>query len=351
MALQDLSDWRETRSPSQRLCLRRLFSVLLQLAGTAFVLGAAAALALGTLGPVKYNYDAFAHLRLQFSIAAFLGAALIAWGGAWRCAFAASLVGVAGLIGLGPAWSAPVAAAEECVVARLSVATANVHDKNADFDKVVDALLVADADVLATQESVARFWSASRRLRSRYPYRLTHIPKKGRTRSVMLWSKKPLKNQSINSPGAEAPGLAVAEIALAGRRVVVAGLHGGRPVLAPQRSQYEGLEKVFAQAPPRRIIVGDFNATLWSHGMATAERSLGARAVSGYRVTWRGEYPNPIWRRKGWKPPAIIGNQIDHVLVSKQFGVESVETFELPGSVHRGVKAVLQLKSDALSCR
>ncbi|MEM1102416.1 MAG: hypothetical protein AAGH73_12940, partial [Pseudomonadota bacterium] len=43
------------------------------------------------------------------------------------------------------------------------------------------------------------------------------------------------------------------------------------------------------------------------------------------------------------KPPSLIGNQIDHVLISEHFAVEAIETFALPGSVHRGVKARLQL--------
>lgn len=329
---------------------RRLLQALLQLAGIALVLGAAAALAIGTLSTIKYNYDAFAHLRLQFALAALGGAALIALGGAWRSAVCAMLVGAVGLFGLGPAWGAPKPAAEECVAARLTVATANVHDENPDFDRLVDALLAVDADILATQESVPRFWSATRRLRSRYPYRMTHIPGKGRTRSVMLWSKRPFKPLRINQQGPDAPGLAVAEIDLGGLPVAVAGLHGGRPVLAPQREQYEGLGRIFASAPESRIVMGDFNATLWSHGLATAETGAGAKAVPGYRVTWRGEYPNPIWRRKGWKPPAIIGNQIDHVLLSGDFAVERIATFDLPGSVHRGVKATLQLKKDAAHC-
>lgn len=331
---------------------RRLFGLLLRLAGIGVALGAGAALAMGAFGPlIKYNYDAFAHLRLQFSLLALGGSALIAFGGAWRSALASTVVGVAGLVGLGPAWVAPAAAPPECVAERLTVAAANVHDENPDFDRLVDALLAADADILSTEESIPRFWSATRRLRSRYPFRLTHFPEGGRTRNVMLWSKRPIKPLRINPHGPDAPGLALAEITLDGRRVAVAGLHGSRPVIGPQQGQFEGLAPIFANAPAPRIVMGDFNATLWSHAMSVAEKGIGAKAIPGYRTTWRGEYPNPIWRKRGWKPPAIIGNQIDHILISKDFAVERVETFDLPGSVHSGVKATLQLKADRPGCR
>ena len=329
---------------------RRSFAFLLKLGGVLLLLGASAALLAGTLGPIKYNYDAFAHLRLQFALAALAGSALIALGGAWRSAIASSLVGIVGIIGLGPALGAPPTAPAECVADRLTVAAANVHDVNPDFDPLVDALLAADADVLATEESVPRFWSATQRLRARYPYRLTHFPRGGRTEAVMLWSKRPLKPLHITEHEADAPGLALAEITLGGRSVAVAGLHASRPVIGPQRWQFEGVARFFEHAPAARIVMGDFNATPWSHGIAVAENSLGARAVPGFRITWRGRYPNPIYRRVGWKPPALIGNQIDLVMISEHFGVESIETFDLPGSVHRGVKAVLQLKRMAPGC-
>lgn len=328
----------------------RLFRLALRLGGGAILLGAGAALLMGALAPFKYNYDAFAHLRLQFALAALGGSALLALGGGWRTAFFGAFVGALGIAGLGPALGEPLAAPAECVAARLTVAAANVHDKNPDFDRLVDALLAADADVLSTEESVSRFWSASKRLQSRYPYRLTHIPKGGRTRSVMLWSKLPLTLLQINGQKPDATGLALAEVSLDGRRVAIAGLHASRPVIGPQREQFVGLAPFFRNAPAPRVVMGDFNATPWSHGLSVAQESVGARVVPGFRLTWHGRYPNPVYRRRGWKPPAIIGNQIDHVLISQHFAVESIDTFDLPGSVHSGVKATLQLKKAGAGC-
>ncbi|MEM9724227.1 MAG: endonuclease/exonuclease/phosphatase family protein [Pseudomonadota bacterium] len=321
--------------------MARLFLAAL---GSVLVLGAAAAIAAGFLGPIHYNYDAFAHLRLQFSLVALGGALLLAVARALRSAALGAAVAALGGLALGPAWGVPVPAPDECVAARLSVAIANVHDTNADFDPVVDAILAVDADIVATAESVPRFWSATAPLRARYPHRLTHFPEGGRSEAVLLWSKRPLRPLAITEQEPDAPGFALATIDLDGRAVAVAGLHASRPVLGPQRWQFEGVGRFMERAPAARIVMGDFNATLWSHGMALAQKNLGATAIPGFRVTWKGRYPNPILRDDDeWKPPSLIGNQIDHVLISAHFAVEAIETFALPGSVHRGVKARLQL--------
>lgn len=329
---------------------RGILRLLFILGGAALVLGSAAAIAAGALGPLWFKLDAFSHLRLQFSLAALAGALTIGLAGAWRGAALASIVGLAGLVSLGPIWRAPAALPARCVAGELTVATANVHDTNTDFHPVVQALLRQDADVVATQESVGPFWSAAAPLRAAYPYRMVTLPEGDRTWRTMLWSKRPIDPLFVTEHQQDAPALAGAVVRVADEEVAVVGLHSIRPVLGPQGEQMRGMARYFQDLPERRVVMGDFNAVPWSLSVALAERSVGAAIVPGFRLTWHGRYPSPLDRRKGWKPPSIIGNQIDHVLTSQQFGVKEIHTFALPGSVHNGVFARLQLSNGEVGC-
>lgn len=323
--------------------VRRAGRFVVAALGGLIAAAAAAALALGALGPISYSFDAAAHLRPQFALVALLGAGLLALGGAARAAAAAMAAGFLGLAGLGGAWLPLEPAAPACRLGALTVATANVHGPNEDFDAVVRALIAADVDILATQESASGFWAASGPLQARYPHRLTNFADGSRTDSVMLWSKRPLAARAIEEPGETLPGLAAAEIAVAGRDVLIVGVHLSRPILAPQQAQISGLGAVAASGPPLRIGLGDFNLAPWSHGARVTEAALGASIAPGLRVTWRGDYPTPL---RDWKVPALIGNQIDHVLTSDGLAVRAIDTFDLPGSVHRGVKATLDVVGD-----
>lgn len=328
----------------------RALTLLLRLGGLGLVLAAALALVAGAMGPLWFKLDAFAHLRIQFSLLALLGALLIGLSGAWRGAALTSIVGLSGLVSLGPIWDSPRALAAHCVAEEFTVVTANVHDTNKDFDALVAALLAQDADFIATQESVGRFWRASGPLKEAYPYRVNRFSEGARTWRTMFWSKRPAHALRISDYEKDTPALAGAIVKIGGREATIAGVHVVRPVIGPQESQLRGVAGVFDGAPAPRVVMGDFNATPWSWAMTIAQESVGAAIAPGFRLTWHGRYPNPFDRKKGWKPPSVIGNQIDHVLVSPQIGVKEIRTFDLPGSVHRGVFARLQLSSGAPGC-
>ena len=83
------------------------------------------------------------------------------------------------------------------------------------------------------------------------------------------------------------------------------------------------------------VVMGDFNATPWSHAVRRIERLTGTRRIGGIGRTWHG-YPTPLG-----EVPVPLGLPIDHILISPGIGVLSVGTLEIPGSDHLAVRAVL----------
>lgn len=126
---------------------------------------------------------------------------------------------------------------------------------------------------------------------------------------------------------------------------------GGRPVLvrvvhpfrtsrftaAAYRADYRRLQEHLDgldHAVPA-LVLGDFNA---SRDHSAFRRLLGDRwrdapevAGAGFVRTWSPRY----------RIPALM--QLDHILVSADFGVRDVDTLRLPESDHRGLVAALVL--------
>lgn len=87
-------------------------------------------------------------------------------------------------------------------------------------------------------------------------------------------------------------------------------------------------------APGPVVLAGDLNAT----GEHLTLRRLLAKA--GLTDTVAGQGWRPTYPADAWYPPLI---QIDHVLVSAQFGVTGYRTLRVPGTDHLGLLVQLAL--------
>lgn len=320
--------------------LRGLFG----LAGAVILLGAMFGLFVGLFGGHAEEADIFAHFRGHFALAALGAAALFVLSADWRGAVLALAVSGGGVALMGPALEPPGReAAASCGSREVTVATANVLYVNDRNPEAVAAVLAADVDILATQETSEAFWSDAAALQQLYPYKVARLRTLTPTFNVVLWSKFPLRDGVENNLSPDAPMRAQAVVDLGGGlELGVAGLHFSlpAPIHQDQRAQGEKLGALLADLPPRRILLGDFNATPWSAQMRIVEAESGTDQLGGLRRTWIGVYPNLLG---GPGIPAILGNQIDHILVSEGIGARDVATFEIPGSDHLGVRATLEI--------
>lgn len=309
----------------------------LRLIGIGLFLAAASGLIAGMLGHWNGDLDGAATLRPHFALSA-LGAGVLLVAVASRALGATSLLtGGVGLMLLGPAWGQPrpthVIASAACRIETLRVAIANVESSSPRAVETLAAVRELDVDILATVETSRRFEALARS--NGGPFRYWH-----RQRREAIWARRAIRIVPQRRPhGAQPPHL-MAVVEIGGRRVGIAAIHMARPVVDRQPEQVAAFRGMLRDLPEDRILLGDFNAAPWTAAMHRIAREGGVEITLGFRITWRGRLQVPLIGRS---VPTLLGAQIDHVLVSNGIGFRSVTTFPLPGSVHEGVLAELEV--------
>ena len=123
-----------------------------------------------------------------------------------------------------------------------------------------------------------------------------------------------------------------------GQEVSILGLHLAHAWPGNQAHQIGVLGDITRDLPRPLIVLGDFNATPWSHALVRAQALTGTLRIPGYRVSWHGAYPSPFG-----EVPSLLGQAIDHILLSPGLGVERTMVLDIPGSDHDAVGAVVRL--------
>lgn len=276
--------------------------------------------------------DLVAAFRLHLAVLAGGLAAIAALGAHWRAAGLAAGAALVAGASLGPALES---SARPGGSRALSLLYGNVQETNATPDGLARRLIARGADVLVTSETPR---ALAERLAAHYPHRLV-TGTRGNSRRTAIWSRFPLREGRLHLNNTVAPTGASAVVELGGGvRLGLIGAHFSRPTESAQPRQVAALGEIAAGLPRPLVVVGDFNAAPWSATLTRAAALSDTRIAGGYRVTWKGAYATPLGAL-----PEPWGHQIDHVLVSGEVGIESIETLPLPGSDHAGLLARLRL--------
>lgn len=309
----------------------RLFRYLTTVAAT----GLLGAVLLGYGGAVFFPLDLLAHFRLHLLllIPLILIPAILL--GNFTAVMRLTTAALFATAGLAPLWQPVVTTTEGYP---LTVLNANLSTRNDQADLARAALVSADADILVTHETTKTMLTGVTSLARHYDYRLS-LSTSGQQLRTVIWSKYPMSAGRLLLEDLVEPTGAMATIDLGeGREVLVAGLHLAHSAIGNQEVQIDALGGLLADKSHPRILLGDFNATPWSWAMQRVSEISGTRLMPGYRITWAGSYPSLVG-----DIPALIGQPIDHILASPQVGLGAIETFDIPGSDHRAVKATLLL--------
>ena len=295
--------------------------------------GLCVATALALLAPFGWPFELFAHFRPQYAVGATLLAMFLAWR---RRAVAAGIALVLmawnGLPMVQRALAGSPSVA--CAGPAFTVATVNLQYSNPRHDRLLAWLAEHPADLVVVQE-VTSAWAQALMGRDTHPHRflLTREDPYG----IGVLSRWPL--ESAGAIDLAGDGLPSVEgiVDIDGRRLRWLGLHTHWPVwpdVARMRdAALTEAARMARDADLPVILLGDLNLTPDSPEFARLLEESGLRdVVSGRR--WR-----PTWQAGFW-PLAL---RIDHVLVSPQLCVESVDVGPSIGSDHRPVVARLRL--------
>lgn len=294
------------------------------------VVGSAGLLALlpswlGLAGGWHWSLDLLSHFRWQYLLASL---AVVAWGfwGRQRATLLAALAtlllngALIGSLAFDPVHKAPVAADF-----RLRVLSLNVLTSNRDHQAVIGQVRAADADVVYLMEVDAAWAVALGALEDTYPHRLVH-PSPDNF-GLALYSRIALQDAQVVRLHENARPSVVARLRHAGRELMLLGTHPVPPMgpvhAAARDAQLAAVAAFIGGARDPVLLLGDLNATPWSHGMRLLQR--GGLAFRSASPPW-----TPTWMRS--TPFAI---PIDHALCTAPLVITRRQVGPDVGSDHR----------------
>lgn len=208
----------------------------------------------------------------------------------------------------------------------LRVASANVYEGNDDTTAAVDALVRRQPDVIATVEMPDAFWHALEE-RPELPYGVTRgeLGLRSRFPLTRLETPEDLKASKVMRVAVDGPY----------GRLIVYVVHGANPLhestFDQQRDFTERLIGDVQGETAPTIMMGDLNMSDRSLSYRILDAALqDAMRTSGWpRSTYHGE----IW--------PIFQLRIDYLFIPRDWCGTGADTFEVPGSDHDGIEAVI----------
>lgn len=286
----------------------------------------------GLAAAYYWPLDLLNHFQMQYAVAAGCGVLVLLALRRFKLALLALPFLAVPLVRLSPYFMPPPAAAEGRVLRAL---TFNVLGSNKLHAETVWWVRGMDPDIAFFPETGADWAESLRALSDTHPHRVEHILEDNF--GFVLVSKHPLGKPEIRPCGRmELPMLIVSVHPPDGPDFLLIGAHPVPPVTrfwAEERDAFLAeISRETTAADGPVIVLGDLNASRWSHGMRPLFQS-------GLRDTAEGRGFSATWMREN--PLAAIA--IDHIMVKGGISVTGHEVGPDLGSDHRPVTADLRM--------
>lgn len=283
------------------------------------------------LGKFHRLFELTTHFRLQYWVGALVAVILMSIWRQWRWVALAVLVLALNSIHLFP-WviTSGMAVSTSPAGRSLRLAQVNVQYRNTQYDRMIAYLKNADCDIVVLQEVNQEWIDKLIPIKEIYPY--SHIEARPTGSGIAVYSKLPFeKVETLHLGAAERPGIHI-QFKLGEKAVNLITFHPLTPILpakfAGSTKETAAIADFVAQTAAPKILIGDFNDTMFSHRHAqllakTQMRNVRSTAGSMIIPTW------PSWLYFRW-----LMIPIDHCLVSGEIGVNEVQAGEANGSDH-----------------
>lgn len=291
------------------------------------------AFSLITLLPLDHPaLQLFTHFRLQYLAASLLLLAAFAFLRSPVPAVALAISVLASAVVVTPWYMDRDAAIGD---SQLKLLHANVLGSNAEHDRLFTLIANEQPELVFLQEISPQWEAALAALHADYPYH--YVEARHGSFGIALFSRLPLASVGhVDSAPLGFPTLQ-GELAVGDQTIHFVSTHPMIPLGAANSSaRNEQLREVARQlgvAAESTILVGDLNTSMWGIHYRELER------VTGLRNARRGHGVLPTWPT--FMPFAMI--PIDHVLVSKDIGVQQISTGPRIGSDHLPLIVTLSL--------
>jgi endonuclease/exonuclease/phosphatase (EEP) superfamily protein YafD len=288
----------------------------------------------GRLGQLYPSFDVFAQFGFQFFVAT------LAFTFAMFFPRYKTLLGIAmatALLALYSAW--PHIASNQLQGRNFKLETGeqvlrishfNTFKNNFDYDAIAEEVLRLDADVVSLLElSNQKKKLVLPKLLEKYPYQ-TVCDEADHCQQAIV-SKFPFAETASQSLW-EGPPYIMIKLGSNFQNVAIYSVHTTRfPYSRAQLKQVRALTKILENTPGAKIIMGDFNATVFSRVLSTLETSTGLTRITSL----------PTWPAQLQMPQLAI----DHIFISDNFRVIAEPQIGASvGSDHFPILATLALK-------
>lgn len=287
---------------------------------------------LGFAGGLWWRFDLLSHFRVQYLIALAVSVLGLCAYRKWKTIAAFGGFGVLNLALILPfffgANPSPTPGATTLRAAVINVNTANTRGD------LVCAFVEANKPDIVLFEEVDDVWD-NRLAPLREEYKHWESELRGDNFGIALASKRPWKSAKIVQLGEAGVPSVTATFAVGDKVLTVLGTHplppGGKQGSRLRNDQLEVVARFVREQKQPFILLGDLNATPWSHHFRKLVRDTGLRDSArgfGIQPTW----PTPV----AWLPvPSLfLRVPIDHCLVSSDVRVTRRIVGESIGSDH-----------------
>ncbi len=291
------------------------------------------AFSLITLLPVDHHaLQLFTHFRLQYLAASLLLLTIFAFLRSPAYAGALIISALASAFVIAPWFMDPPESTGE---SHLKLVFVNALSTNVEHDRLFALIGAEQPDLVFLQEISPQWETALAALHVDYPHYYVE-PRDGNF-GIAVLSRLPLTGaRHVDSAPLGFPTLQV-ELVIGDRTIRFVSTHPMIPLGASNFSaRNEQLRRVAEQLGPSAtstILVGDLNASMWDVHYRALE------SATGLRNARRGHGILPTWPT--FMPFAMI--PIDHVLISKDIGVEQIAAGPRIGSDHLPLVVTLSL--------
>jgi endonuclease/exonuclease/phosphatase (EEP) superfamily protein YafD len=282
----------------------------------------------GFLGYRSKYCELTSHFKLQWLILAGLCWLMFSVAQVWSWSLLA-FIGMSINLAVILPWYMPSRRTQARRHGRLRLLFANVDWKNVDHARCLEFVQEVDPDVVMIQEATQRWIDALKILTDRFPYSKTE-PHPGGW-GMALYSRIPLDECEVIYLGADRRPTIRAQLRLGTGTLWLVGVHPRAPLrrndFHHRNEHLREAATVIRRLPAPKIMVGDFNCSLWSPHYTRLVRETGlvnARQGFGLFPTWPTYMP--------LRPFSML--PIDHCLVSPDIRVVHFQTGRNIGSDH-----------------
>jgi endonuclease/exonuclease/phosphatase (EEP) superfamily protein YafD len=283
----------------------------------------------GFLGGVWWVFDLAAPFRVQYSLTLLLLAVVLAVA-RWRSMALVAAAGcVVNLVFIVPLFigSPAVPAGSE----RFEILSFNVKETNTDQPRIVDYVASSGADLVFLYEATPELEHAV--AESDLPYRMVTTRTAGWESGTLALVPEGTEVHVLPFGSPERGSIEVIA-RFGGRDLDVLGTHTPSPVssseAAARDTQLAAIGEWAAQRELPAVVVGDFNASTWSHGFSLVSRAglINSQRGYGIQASWPADHP-------------LLATPIDHLLYSSELTVVDRRLGERLGSDHRSLFVTL----------